>query len=239
MSVPPRRRDSRLLTKSALVWLILPWILIWAAAWYSLSALSYQRHTGMSYIDDLVNAELHRQAQEQNLNGVKSTDLAKEVAAGEQLDSLKVHMGSKVARSMNFIAICFAELWLVLTFSDAQALSFFSTKNMYLLMSTIVMGCVALIAVYSSEIEFIGKITGFVMLAPEDLSIALGFSVGAILILEIFKVGYRSEVCALNELRQYHAFATSKGLLSADATDAQVEAYRAQHPLEDLQREIV
>lgn len=230
MQVPPRRRDSRLVAKSSLVWLILPWLLIWAATWSSLTAVTYQMHTGMVFTADIAASE-ERPGESMDIS---QATIERALADGAALSSAQVHHGSKVARTMNFVAVCVAELLLVLSCSSARPFSMLSLRNPYLVMASTVMGSLALAAVYLSEIEFIGNITGFVMLQPKELVISFGFAIGAILLLEIMKIGYRAEVQAINELRQYHSIAVSKGMLSADATDAQVLAFRADHPLEEL-----
>jgi magnesium-transporting ATPase (P-type) len=247
MNVPPRRKDSKLVPRSSLLWLVLPWLLIWVSCWSSCSVYAYYKHTGMVYSSDMAKfEEYHGKV---NLPADKDALTEKQYFADIRMGKMSLidtskmtmtpqtlHLGSKVARSMNFVAVCVAELLLVLTFSSEQSFGVFTTPNKPMLLSCVgMLACAIGIGIYSPLILPIWtEMTGLVPLAADDLAIALAFAFGATLLLEVLKLGYMSEVRATNELRRYHALATSKGLLPADATDDQVEEFRAQHPLDSL-----
>jgi len=241
MYVPPRRKDAKLVPRHTLMWIVIPWMLLFSAAWTGSSCYAFYQHTGHVFTVDIATAEgvaAAKQANpfvtDENPRAPPGLDTTQPASASVE-EVAFTRKGSQIARTMNFVTVCIAELGLALAVSTAEPLAIFRLHNPALTMTCAVMAVLTFIAIYMPLVmPQWAEWTGLVPLEFPEVSVSVGVAVAAHMVFELFKIGYRNESRYLIELRRYHALATKKGLLSVNATDAQVEAYRRDHPLNEL-----
>jgi magnesium-transporting ATPase (P-type) len=239
MYVPPRRKDAKLVPRHTLMWIVIPWMLLFSAAWSGSSAYAFYQHTGHVFTMDIAAAEGVATARQANPFVTDEDPLKTEGLGTAQPASVEEvtasRKGSQVARTMNFVTVCIAELLLALAVSTAEPFAIFRLHNPTLTVVVLVMIVVTFCSIYMPLVMPLwAEWTGLIPLEFPEICMSVGVALGAHVLLELCKIGYRSEARYLTELRRYHALAAKKGLLGLSATDAQVEAYRRDHPLNEL-----
>lgn len=241
MSIPPRAPDSKLLTKPVLAWMAMPWMIMWWASWTSINVWGFYLNTGFIFTKDLVEHEKAQKALHGNSEPLVIAGPDGEPKLDPTMDSpdglvTNLRYGAQITRSMCFLSGVMAELLLVLAFSTEKPLVASLCRNFNLSVSVLVMALLGAFAVYAPLVYApIAEITGLVPIPPRELGICCAFIFGVHFMLELFKIGYRSDLAAIIDLRRYHAKMASKGLLSVKATQKEVKEFRLSNPHDDLE----
>jgi magnesium-transporting ATPase (P-type) len=211
MHVPPRRKDSKLVPRATVIWIVIPWLIFFLTAWFSLNIYGYHKHTGYVFLEDIVAHEGIRDVADDNpfISDEYPLKLPGEPVKVSRDEISAVQKGSRTARTMNFLMACIAELLLTLAVSTEKPFAIFVTPNKQLIYAVFGCLCLAFFAVYIGHfIPKIMELTQFVPLNFEDLGTVLAFALGVHVLFEFTKIGFRNDTRALIELRRYHALAT-------------------------------
>jgi magnesium-transporting ATPase (P-type) len=154
MYVPPRRKDAKLVPRHTLMWIVIPWMLLFSAAWSGSSAYAFYQHTGHVFTMDIAAAEGVAAARQANPFVTDEDPLKTQGLGTAQPASVEEvtasRKGSQVARTMNFVTVCIAELLLALAVSTPEPLAIFRLHNPTLTVVVLVMIVVTFCSIYMS-----------------------------------------------------------------------------------------